>query len=142
MSALGLPILDQSVQAANIWLHEVGDVLGPNRQRAYHALRAVLHCLRDRLTVDEAAHLAAQMPLLIRGIYYEGWAPARTPVKYRSVEAFTEAVGQRLAGGPPMDAGEAIKAVFATLKKHCAAGEIDDVLAQLPADLKPLLAEA
>jgi uncharacterized protein (DUF2267 family) len=75
MSATGLDVFDQTLQKTNIWLKEIMDDLGPDRQRAYHALRAVLHTLRDRLTVEEAAHLSAQLPLLVRGIYFEGWHP-------------------------------------------------------------------
>lgn len=59
MSATGLPVFDDTVQKTNIWLNEVMDELGPDRQRAYRALRAVLHTLRDRLTTEEAAHLSA-----------------------------------------------------------------------------------
>lgn len=142
MSTLGLPILDQSAHTLNVWLRDIGEELGPDRQRAYQALRAVLHTLRDRLTVNEAADLAAQLPLFVRGIYYEGWSPAKTPIKYRSREAFIEAVGKHLAMAPPMNAEDATRAVFAALKKHCEPGEVSDVAAQLPRDLNEMLKAA
>ncbi len=61
MSTTGLDVFDKTLQTTNIWLDEIGecDGIGPDRQRCYHALRAVLFALRDRLTVEEAAHLAA-----------------------------------------------------------------------------------
>ena len=54
MSATGLAVFDETVQKANPWLNEISQILGSDRRRAYQALRAVLHCLRDRLTIDEA----------------------------------------------------------------------------------------
>ena len=77
MSSTGLEVFDETVHKTNIWLKEIAQVLGPDRHRAYNALRAVLHCLRDRLTVDEAAQLGDQLPMLVRGIYYEAWHPAQ-----------------------------------------------------------------
>jgi uncharacterized protein (DUF2267 family) len=71
--------IDRSVDKANVWLKDMTTELGGERHEAYAALRAVLHTLRDRLTVDEAAQLGAQLPLVIRGIYYENWDPSDTP---------------------------------------------------------------
>jgi hypothetical protein len=40
-------------------------------------LGGMLHVLRDRLTIQEAVQPGAQLPMLIRGLYWEGWDPAR-----------------------------------------------------------------
>src|SRR5919204_6184474 len=79
MSATGLDVFDKTLQTTNIWLNEIMDDLGPDRKIAYRALRAVLHALRDRLTVDEAAQLGAQLPLMIRGLFFDMWHPAGKP---------------------------------------------------------------
>jgi len=71
MSFTGLEVFDKTLQIAPVWLGE----MGPDRQRAHHALRAVRHALRDRLPLHLAAHLGAQLPLLVRGIYYDSWHP-------------------------------------------------------------------
>jgi uncharacterized protein (DUF2267 family) len=68
MSATGLEVLDKSVQTTNIWLDEIMEGIGPDRRLAWHSLRAVLHALRDRLPLDQAAHLGAQLPIVIRGL--------------------------------------------------------------------------
>src|SRR5262245_44369731 len=85
MSVTTIPHIEASVYTANVWLKELG---WEDREQVYHGLRSVLHALRNRLTVDEAADLGAQLPLLIRGLYYEGWDPSSTPVRERRKEVF------------------------------------------------------
>jgi uncharacterized protein (DUF2267 family) len=77
MSATGLDVFDKTVQTTNTWLKEISEQIGPDRQRCYQALRAVLFSLRDRLNAGEAAHLAAQLPMLVLSIYYEGYRARR-----------------------------------------------------------------
>jgi uncharacterized protein (DUF2267 family) len=76
MSATGLEVSDNTLQTANIRLKEVADAIGPERKRAWHALGAVLRALRDRPTLEEAAHLGAEQPVLVRGLYYDQWRAA------------------------------------------------------------------
>src|SRR5690606_27775230 len=76
MSATGLDVFDKTLQTTNIWLNEIMDEMGPDRQIAWKALSTVLHKLRDRLPVEAAAHLGAQLPLLVRGVYYDQYQPA------------------------------------------------------------------
>lgn len=132
-------IIERSVEKTHIWLKQLTGELGvEDRQYAYRALRAVLHTLRDRLTVDVAAKLAAQLPALIRGIYYEDWDPSRTPLPMHDVDAFLQHVVKegRMAG--ETEASLAVTAVARVMREHVSAGEIDDVLAVLPGRLRAL----
>jgi uncharacterized protein (DUF2267 family) len=139
MSATGLSVFDNTIEKTNIWLNEILDGLGwQERHRAYHALRAVLHALRDRLTIPEAADLGAQLPLVVRGIYYEGWHPSGKPVKERKKEEFVAHIAQAFRDDPTVDPEEVTRAVFRVVAQHVTAGEIDEVRNMLPAELREL----
>jgi uncharacterized protein (DUF2267 family) len=138
MSATGLEVFDKTLQTTNTWLKEIMATTGPDRQRAYRVLRAVLHALRDRLTIDEVAHLGAQLPLLVRGLYYDQWHPAGKPERMRHLGEFLTAVAAELDDIGPINAEDAARAVFAVLDEHVAAGEIEDVKGMLPAELRRL----
>jgi uncharacterized protein (DUF2267 family) len=138
MSATGLEVFDKTVQTTNSWLKEIGEQIGPDRQRCYQALRAVLFSLRDRLNPDEAAHLAAQLPLLVRGIYYEGYRPAGTPERIRSRDAFLQKIDQQLEHTRPLGADEAARAVFKVLDHYVDPGEMAEVKQALPEEIRTL----
>jgi uncharacterized protein (DUF2267 family) len=137
MSETGLAVFDETIQKTNIWLKEIAQDLNSDRHRAYQSLRAVLHCLRDRLTVDEAAQLGDQFPMLVRGIYYEAWRPAGKPLKIRSREEFLERLSTNLAPAP-IEAEDAARAVFQVLERYVTSGEISDVIQELPQDIRAL----
>lgn len=109
-----------------------------NARRAYLALKVTLHALRDRLPVDEAAQLGAQLPLLVKGIYYEEWDPSNKPLKERHLAGFLAHVGKDLRHDPEMDPERAVRAVFAVLARHVTPGEVMDVMLSLPRDLRDL----
>lgn len=90
--------------------------------------------MRDRLTVDEATDLSAQLPLLVRGIYYEGWRPAELPQATREVDAYLETLKQRLSPDDP-DPRAVATAVFNLLKTHCDPGQMSHVRVMLPDDV-------
>jgi uncharacterized protein (DUF2267 family) len=128
-----------TLQTTNIWLNDVLGQLGwEDPQRAYHALRAVLHALRDRLPVDQAAALAAQLPMLVRGFYYEGWHPHGKPLRERHKEEFLAHVAAAFREDPGVDPEEVTRAVFQVLSKHVTRGEIEAVKRSLPAELRSL----
>jgi uncharacterized protein (DUF2267 family) len=140
MSLTGLASLDSSVHLTNGWLKELCEDLdwGEDRHRAYAAIRAVLHALRDRLTVEEAADLAAQLPLIVRGLYYEGWRPAGKPVRERKKSEFLAHVTAALPREMDGDVERIVHAVFRLLEDRVTGGEIRDVKATLPEALREL----
>lgn len=140
-----LAVLDRNIQATNIWLRDANYELSWfTDRRVYLALRAVLHALRDRLTTPEIAQLGAQLPIFIRGIYYEGWNPAHTPVKSRGKELFLRQVRDEFAHtrNPDIDPEEVTRAIFRVLCKHISPGELAQVRGILPRELRQLWPEA
>ncbi len=128
-----------TLQVTMDWLKELNDELHRDDPRQlYRMLRAVLIALRDRMTVEEATDLGAQLPMLIRGFYYEGWNPSKTPTGERDLQAFLNRVSQNLVLAVDGDPEEVTRAVFNVLQNHVTAGEIGDVKANLPKDIQPL----
>lgn len=133
--------LDHTVQETHEWLAQLTRE-GPfsTHQQAYSWLRAVLHSLRDRLTVEEATHLASQLPMLVRGFYYEGWRPALAPNDEQTRAEFFASIAESLDGARASDAEmtAATRAVFALLEDRLSEGQVRHVLSQLPAELQGL----
>jgi uncharacterized protein (DUF2267 family) len=139
MTATGLSTLDHAPEAVAGWLAEIREELGWDENgRAYLLLRATLHTVRDWLTVDEVAQLAAQLPILIRGIYYDGWNPSSTPGRPRGKEAFLGRIAAAFAKDPLIEPEKAVSAVFRLLENHVSKGEIDQVKTSMRKDIQEL----
>src|SRR4051812_22115102 len=132
--------IERSVQKSNEWVAELAGELGTeDRAEAWRALRAYLQVLRDRLTIDEAAQLAAQLPHLLRGVFYEGFDPGHQPEKIRDREVFLGRLAERAELADADDAAAVAAAVTRVLRRHISAGELDDVLSQLPTEIREVL---
>jgi uncharacterized protein (DUF2267 family) len=139
MSATGLEVFDRTLHKTNSWLKELMEILGTDdRHRAYIALRITLHALRNRLTVEEVAQLAAQLPMLIRGFYYEGWDPSHKPLKERHRDEFLARIAEEERGGDRLDPEQIARAVFTLLSRRISEGEIADIEHVLPAQIREL----
>jgi uncharacterized protein (DUF2267 family) len=138
MSA-GIESINHTVHQTNTWIHDLDERLGwENRARSYRVLRAVLHVLRDWLPIDEGANLSAQLPTLLRGVFYDQWRPSAVPAKERSLQAFLNRVEELSRPDPPRDMEWVVGAVFELLADKVTPGEIEDVRDSLPKDLRAL----
>jgi uncharacterized protein (DUF2267 family) len=108
------------------------------RNQSYAALRAVLHALRDRLPVDESVQFAAQLPMLVRGVYYDGWDPSRVPIKM-SLGEFEARVRREFPFHIPGDIDSLIAVVLHALHRYGSAGEWADIRAHMPKDYAAVL---
>lgn len=138
MSASGLEVFDRTLETTHIWLNEICDDLGPDKQVAWKVLSTVLQKLRDRLPINLAANLAAQLPLLVRGVYYDQFEPGQMPSNQRSREDFIADVAESLSDTRPVNPEQAVRSVFRLLSRNISEGQIGKVRDALPKSLRQL----
>jgi uncharacterized protein (DUF2267 family) len=141
MSATGLDVFDKTLQTTHIWLDDLmqDETIGRDRQVAWHLLGIVLRAVRDRIPLELAVHLGAQLPLLVRGIYYDQWhAPGRMDDKPRSLDEFLDPISEQLNQIRPMNARTATGAVFTVLARHVDPGQAEKVRHALPGEVQAL----
>jgi len=137
MSPTGVRTLDRSVHKTSEWLNLLDDKCGwDDKLKTYRAARAVLHVLRDRLPLEETVQLGAQLPMVLRGMYYEGWRPHQTPTDIRNEQEFLEAVGAEYPGRETVEPSTITNQVLSMLDEKVSAGEIEDVKTSFPKNLR------
>lgn len=141
MSATGLDVFDKTLQLTNTWLDEIVAELGPDRQVAWHVLGAVLRAVRDNLPMDLSAPLGAQLPLLVRGTYYDRWQPEKQPDRTRSLDEFLQKVEVDLSDTRPVNSRDATRTVFQILSGHLDRGQSEKVRHALPEEVRRLWPE-
>ncbi|WP_138429875.1 DUF2267 domain-containing protein [Fodinibius saliphilus] len=135
--------LEKYEKDAKQWIYEVATwlKLDPERSVSWNVLKVVLHSLRDRLPVEETFHFSAQLPLLIRGAFFEGYRVTGKPEKFHKSE-----IEKRLTKVLPptlkIDARDAFKAVLLVLHDHVSTGELEDIYENMPKDIKQLWDES
>jgi uncharacterized protein (DUF2267 family) len=139
MSNIGVEVFDTTIQKTMSLLKDIDDEFGwgDRRKQAYSALRAVLHALRDRLPVSEAANFAAQLPMLVRGFYFEGWKPESVPKKMHR-EEFLQAVREQFQFEIKGGTEEVVNGVANALARHIDPNAIEDIKEELPQDIAVL----
>ncbi|MDX2215000.1 MAG: DUF2267 domain-containing protein [Oculatellaceae cyanobacterium bins.114] len=146
----GLDVFDKTTQQTQLWINDVAAELGwDDPHKTFQVLRATLHVLRDRLTIGEAAHFGAELPILLAGFYYEGWKPEHNPTKERTKAAFLESLHNHLhhyfqtgESEFDVDVEQVARAVFKVIAERIPNGEVEDVTSILPAALKDLFPKA
>jgi uncharacterized protein (DUF2267 family) len=143
MARSGALAIDRAEEVAHAWMDELGDYLNwSDDKRIFGLLRASLHAIRDFLSVEEAAQLAAQLPVLIRGVYFEGWNPTLNPAKPRHLDAFMGRILEKFPLDRVRDREAAVAAVIRLLGRHVSPGEMSDVRQAMRKDIRFLFPEA
>lgn len=124
------------------WIDEISVFLKAEKRKdlAWNTLRAILHAIRDRLTYEEVFHLSAQLPILIRGLYFEGYQFSGKPEKFH-VDELEKRIEQVL-GATNISAEQAFKAVLRVLYHHVSEGQLEDMYKAMPKDIRRLWDES
>ncbi|MCK1479122.1 DUF2267 domain-containing protein [Bradyrhizobium sp. 197] len=141
MGSSAVPTFDKSAQTTHLWLNEIGEEIGLDDQQSWHVTGAVLHALRDRLPIELAAHLGSQLPLLVRGAYYDQFRPSELPKRVRSLDEFLQMIAAELTFGRPVNTKDAARAVFKVLSRHLSPGQVDKVREALPEEVRTIWSE-
>ena len=137
MSNTGLEVFDTTLHETNRWLKiMMGELETDDRRLAFTALRATLHALRDRIGPANAVHLGAQLPMLLRGAFYEGWRLAGTPTHERHVDDFLFHIDGNLPPNSHVNAERAARASFVAMTECLDAGEVAKVIQLLPSEIR------
>ncbi|MET8232053.1 DUF2267 domain-containing protein [Micromonospora sp. NPDC005298] len=132
---------ESSLDKTNLILKDIEAAYGwpkDRRNQSYAALRTVLHLLRDRLPVNESVEFAQQLPVLVRGIYFDGWNPSDVPIKLNR-DDFLYEVRQGFPYDVDGGAERVTQVVLDTLRRHVTQGEWQDVKDTMPKDLAMFL---
>lgn len=126
---------EHAVHRASVWLADVTAALGTqDRHFGRRALRAWLHTLRDRLTVDAAVKFGQQLPELLRGTYYDGWEPSRAPQKFNAPEYIQRFAAEAIV--PPAEVPGIASTITHVISEHMSPGQVTEALAELPEGLR------
>jgi uncharacterized protein (DUF2267 family) len=139
------------VANANAFVNEVGRALGDqsDTERARRIVRSVLHTLRARLSIDESMHLLAQLPMLLKAIYVDGWKLSSSG--NRGIHSEDDFLFEMLqtdghAGHRDFpdrqDARKAAVAVLGVISRHVASGEMDALEHSMPRPIRHLIEDA
>src|SRR5688500_12553050 len=142
MPNTGLDVFDSTLQQTSLFLKEIEEEFGwqDRRVQSYAAARTVLHALRDRMTVQEAADFAGQLPILLKGVFFDGWSTSGVPKKMDADE-FREEIQSRFQYAVDGTINDVIRVVVRALGRFISQGEMDDVASILPKTLANLVKE-
>jgi len=139
MSSKKIQVFERTTHEAHEWINELSDRLEWVSERdVLRMLRSVLVSVRDHLPVNEMAQFSAQLPIMLRGMFFEGWQPKNTPVAERHAQLFIDRIAAEVGDVTEYRGAEDITAVFKLLNNRISIGEIEDVRANLPQALRDI----
>lgn len=136
-----VPILENNIHQTMDWVYAIEEACQwdeNNQRRAFTALKAVLHELRNLLSIEQTAQLSTQLPLVIRGIFFENWNPNSITFQKMNKQDFLESVAKALYPYRDMDIEATTKGVLHVLGEKMPEGEFEKILQNIPGEIKEL----
>jgi len=141
---------DRYAQEGNLFLKNLSGALGHPEEigRTGMILRAVLHTLRERISIAQSLNLLSQLPMFLKGIYVDNWKYNEKPLTYTELDDFTEEVKKHQAqyGEQEYDwqksTREIIGIVLNELRIYLTKGEAESIVAELPKEIKEFFKES
>jgi len=137
--------IDEAVHKLNMWLLDLMKAMKwDSRERALSAYRATLHTVRDLLPDNNVVHFGAQLPLILKGIFYDGWTlKARPTYQVNTAAQFYDLVRFELGSANLKFDNETIrqftKAIFQNMTKHMGEKEMRKVKALLRENVRDII---
>jgi uncharacterized protein (DUF2267 family)/DNA-binding NarL/FixJ family response regulator len=142
MSKLGAEAFDSTLQTTHMWLDELMQEIGPYPRVAWQVLGVVLRAIRDRLPLSSAVHLGTQLPILVRGAYYDQWHPPDAFSEATAREDFVDELRSELAGIRTAGILTCTRAVFGVLSRHLDKAQIEKIRTALPERVRVIWSDA
>ncbi len=133
---------DKYAAKGNEIVNMLAEDLVIHKDNAGRILRAVLHALRKRLTLEESFQLISQLPMALKGIYIDGWKVLANNKRISHLKEFLDEIRHEdgLTAGYDFGNDErakiAVSAVFRTLQFFISKGEMEDIVSVLPNEIK------
>ncbi len=129
----------------NEFVNSIAEDLNVPKEKSGRIIRAVFHALRNRISHEESFQLLAQLPMALKGAYVDGWKFNKDFSRITHVIDFLDEIRKEdgeLAGydfGNDAKAKHAVVTVFKALGRFVSEGEMEDIIAALPKELKVLI---
>lgn len=139
---------EKFTQDAYEYMNELSANLGhPDEQnRVLIIWRAVLHSIRDRITLGESFQLFAPLPMIFKGVYVEGWQYSTKPSKnFDSIKEFKNEVKalQSQYGEAEFSwsksTEEIISITINSLDRYLEDEQLEHIKGQMPVEIKDIV---
>ena len=123
-------------EKGNEFINKVSYGIPTDRKHAAHITTAVFHTIRDLISVEESLHFIAQLPMMMKAVYVEGWRTTEKQERINSLEEFYGAVRNKcpklvIEVFTPNKLEHSVRQVIHVLRTYVDQGELNDIATQL-----------
>jgi uncharacterized protein (DUF2267 family) len=118
--------------------------LGKDTKLAGRILSSILHAFRDVISIEESLQLISQFPMFLKAVYVNGWTKHKVK-KIKTMTDFIDLVRKYNGTTSIHDFGSDelaenyINTTFIVLRRYVSLGEMEDLRAELPRELKSMV---